>query len=147
MPLAKVNDIHVQVRTQVFANLWAGVGVCFSYYQAEDAGPAGLGDLFLQNDDFLMVEVIIDQVVKSGPGIHSPNRVFGAIELTLLSKDRLDMVGAQRRLEEAGDWFAQETIDGVRYREFIPTGDGRDRGFQSHAGTVAFEYETLTKEQ
>lgn len=146
MPLQKVNDIHRVVRERLFANLPAGMGLCFSLYQTTDAGPDQKGELFQQDDPFLMVETRIDEVRKAGPGVHSPNRVFGALEITLQSKDRLDMIGAHHLLEQAGNWFAQETIEGVRFREFIPTGDGRDRGFQTYAGTVVFEYETQPKQ-
>lgn len=147
MPLSKVNDIHRVVRDRLFANLWPGTGLCFSIYQPYDAGPEQLGELFSQGAHFLSVEVRIDEVVKAGPGIHSPNRVFGALEISYHSKDRLDMIGAHNLLEQAGNWYAQQTIDGVRFREFVPTGDGRDRGFQFYSGTVVFEYETTNQHQ
>lgn len=145
--MQKVAEIHGLVRSVVFDHLPAGQGICFSLYRPEDAGPLQLGDLFHQDADFMMVEVRIDEVQKSGPGIHSPNRVFGGLEITFHTKDRFDEVGAQQTLEAAGNWFAQETIDGVRFREFVPTGDGRDRGFMMYSGTVVFEFETQPKQQ
>lgn len=146
MTMQRVNDIHRVVRELAFDNLWPDVGICFSLQQTDDAGPGQYGDLFHQNRDFLMVEVETDAVRKSGPGRHSPNRVWGGVTLTYHTKDRLDAVGPQYRLEEAGDWYAQQTLSGVRFREFVPTGDGRDRGFQWYSATLAFEFETQPKE-
>lgn len=145
MPLETVNDIHRVVRDPLFLNLWPGTGVCFGLHQPYDAGPEQMGELFSQDNPFLMVEVRIDDVRKSGPGVHTPNRVFGGLEISYHSKDRLDMIGAHNLLEQAGNWYAQKTIEGVRFREFIPTGDGRDRGFQFYSGTVVFEYETRNR--
>lgn len=142
MPLANVNDIHRVVREKAFEMLPAGTGLCFSLYQPFDAGPEQLGELFDQNNNFLMIEVRIDDVVKSGPGKYTLNRVFGALEIAYHSKDRLDMIGAHHLLETTGKWYAQKTIDGVRFREFVPTGDGGDRGFQVYSCTVIFDFET-----
>lgn len=141
-----VNAIHRVAREIAFDHLWPGTGICFSLYQAEDAGPGSRGELFHQNADFLMLEVVIDDVRKSGPGVHSPNRVWGGIQLAYHTKDRLDAITPRFRLEEAGNWFSQKTLNGVRFREFVPTGDGRDRGFQWYSATIAFEFETQPKE-
>lgn len=145
MALQNVSDIHRVIRDRVFSNLWPDTGISFDLNQAHDAGPEQFGELFNQNKQFMVVEVRIDEVVKSGPGVHSPNRVYGALELSYQTKDRLDMVGANHLLEKAGNWFAQKTIDGVRFREFIPTGSGHDMGFQFYSGTVIFEYETTNR--
>lgn len=138
----RVNDVHKLVRDVVFDNLGGDMGLCFSPYQTTDAGPRGLGNLFHQDDPFLMVEVRVDDVEKIGPGVHTLNRVHGALEITYHTKDMLDDIGASQYLEDVGNWFAQKTIDGIVYREYIPTGDGRDRGFQTYAGTVVFQFET-----
>lgn len=144
--MQNVNDIHQVVRERLFARLPAGLGVCFSYFQTQDAGPAQLGELFHQDADFLLFEVVIDSVRRAGPGKHTHKKVRGGIELSLHTKDQLDLVGLEKRLEDAGNWFAEETIGGVRFREFFPTGlVGRDRGFQYSGGTVPFEFETQPK--
>lgn len=145
MTLEKLNDIEKVVRPQVFAHLWPGVGVCFSLYQTDDAGPAQLGELFEQSEDFLMVETIIDDTRRIGPGHFAATRVMGGVEITYHTKDRLDPLFAKRRLEEAGDWFRDETIGGVRFRGFVPLSDGRVRGYQTYSATVAFEFEVPAK--
>ena len=90
--LSKVNDIHQVMRSRLFERLWPGTGVCFDLYQTADAGPTLLGDLFHQDGDFLLVEVVIDVVRKAGPGNASPNRVWGGLEITYYSKDRLSLI-------------------------------------------------------
>lgn len=136
----KVSDIRRMVRDRLFANLWPGTGLCFSLYKTKDAGPNQLGELFHQDQPFLMVEVRIDDVTSASPGSHTPRRVLGALEITYHSKSSLDATGAHHLLEQSGNWFAQDTIEGVRFREFIPTGTGRDQGFQFYSGTIVFEY-------
>lgn len=142
MPLAKVNDIHRVVREILFAEMWADVGLCFSLFQVDDASANLRGNLFQQDLDFLMCEVVIDVVRKAGPGIHSPNRVWGGLELVYFTKEHLDLLAAHQRVEQSGGWFAQKTLGGVRFRECTPTTDGSLRGFYSASATVAFEYET-----
>jgi hypothetical protein len=146
MPLDRVNDIHSVVRGVLFDNLWSEAGLCFSIFQVEDASAHLRGNLFQQDHPFLMCEVVIDIVRKAGPGIHSPNRVWGGLELTYYAKERLDLLASHRLVEEAGDWFAQKTLGGVRFRECIPTSEGSLRGFHAAAATVAFEYETKPTE-
>lgn len=140
-------EIHHVVRDQVLSNLWVGGRVCFSLFQPDDAGPLQAGNLFNQNLDFIMVEVMIDDVRRAGPGVLSPRRVWGGLELGHYTKDRLDPLLATRTLEQVGDWFREETIGGVRFRDFLPTGEVRDRGFQVQTATLPFQFETQPKQQ
>ena len=143
--MENVNDIHRVVRTEIFALMPAEGRICFSYLVPEDAGPAGLGDLFEQDLDFLMVEVNIDKVRRAGPSVVSPRRAWGHLELALHSKDRLNTYILATRLEAIADHFREETLQGVRFRDFTPSGDIRDRGFSAATGVIPFDFETRAK--
>lgn len=140
--MEKISGIHRLSKTVVLENLDATLGVCFNLTQTMDASPKKAGDLFKQDEDFIMVETIIDDVMKTGPGIYTPNRVIGGIEITLHTKNSLNPDDYQSKLEDIGMWFAQKTIEGVRFREFVPTGDGRDGGFNTFSSSIAFQFET-----
>lgn len=140
-----VNDIHRVVRTELFSLMPEDGRICFSYLVPEDAGPANLGDLFKQDLDFLMVEIELSPVRRAGPGQGSPRRVAGAIHFSLMSKDRMNTYGLAARLESIADHFREETLQGVRFRNFTPTGEMRDRGFTASTGVLPFDFETRAK--
>lgn len=140
-----VNDIHRVVRSELFSLLPISGHICFGYDTPEDAGPEGLGNLFEQDLDFLMVEVNVDRVRRSGPGLQSPRRVWGHMGLSVYSKDRLNTYTLARALEEVANHFREETIQGVRFRDFVPSGEARDRGFTVSTGVIPFDFETRAK--
>lgn len=115
--------------------------VVYKLGETDDAGPAGRGDLSRQNKPWFVLDTVIDDVARAGPGQTSPVRVWGGIDMVYLTKDWLDDLGSAGRLEEAGSWLAGRTIDGIRFREFRPTTTGRMFGFNSYAGTIALEFE------
>lgn len=139
--MEKITDVHRLVHKTVRTNLGAEEHLCFNYDHAQDVLHPKTTDLFKQDKDFYFVEVLIDSVQKAGPGVYTRNRVFGGIEITLYAKP-WEPLSAMDRLEQVGRWFSQKTIEGVRFREFTPTGDGRDSGFNSYSATLAFEFET-----
>lgn len=140
-----VNDIHRVVRGELFTLMPMNGRICFGYETPEDAGPADLGDLFEQDLNFLMVEVNIDRVQRAGPGRHSPRRVWGHIEMAAHSKDRLNTYILASSLEQVADHFREETLRGVRFRDYTPTGEIRDRGFTASTGIIPFDFETRAK--
>lgn len=140
-----VNDIHRVVRGELFSLMPQAGRICFGYDTPEDAGPNDLGDLFQQDQPFLMVEVVIDKVRRAGPGRHSPRRVRGNVALSNYSKDRLNTFTLATELESVADHFREETIGGVRFRDFTPTGEIRDRGFTASTGVIPFDFETRAK--
>lgn len=143
--MENVNDIHRVVRSVLSSTLPVEGRICFSYLTPEDAGPAGLGDLFEQDLDFLMVEVNIDRVQRAGPSVVSPRRVWGHLELALHSKSIRDLDILATQLEAVADHFRETTLQGVRFRNFTPSGDIRDRGFTASTGVIPFDFETRAK--
>lgn len=140
-----INEIHRVVREELFGIMPTEGRMCFSYLNPEDAGPATLGDLFEQDLDFLMAEVMIERVERAGPSIYSPRRVWGSIEFGYHTKDRLDPYRVMVGLEGVADHFREETLQGVRFRDFVPTGEVRDRGFTVTTGVIPFDFETRAK--
>lgn len=140
-----ITEVRRAIREIVFANLLADDSVCFDLEITDDAGPVGRGDLFEQDHEFFMVETVIDETRPAGPGVTSPTRVWGAVDLRFLTKSGLDELGAHQRLEDVGGWFADKTIEGIRFRQFLPTDKGRLLGFIRYAATVPFECEIKRK--
>jgi hypothetical protein len=140
-----VNDIHRVVRSELFSLMPMQGRICFGYLTPEDAGPNTLGDLFEQDLDFLMVEVMIDDVRRAGPSTSSPRRVWGHIEFALHSKGRLNTYTLASTLEAVANHFREETLQGVRFRDFTPSGEARDRGFTASTGVLPFDFETRAK--
>lgn len=137
-------EVEHVVRDLLFADLPIE-RICFSYFVPEDAGPTMAGDLFEQNKDFLLVEVDTAQVGRVGPGRFTQRRAYGGVDLVYYTKERLDPLGAKTRLENIADRFQEETLNGVRFRSYTPTGEMRDRGFSAYSGTIAFSFDTSAK--
>lgn len=137
-------EVKHMIRDQLFDDLPLP-RICFSYFIPEDAGPGMLGDLFEQDKDFLLVEVDIASVGRAGPGRFTQRRAYGSLDLTYYTKDRLDPLGAEKTLEDIADKFQEETVGGVRFKSFTPTGEMRDRGFSAYSGSVPFSFDTQAK--
>lgn len=140
-----LHEVHPVIRGRLLEVPMLVERICFSLYQPYDAGPNLAGDLFEQDADFIMAEIDLPEVVRRGPGQHALRRAFGALDLTYYTKDVLDPYSAMVKLEEIADLFREETIGGVRFRNFTPTGEMRDRGFSAHTGTIAFDFDTSAK--
>lgn len=129
------------VRQIIFDNATPEHAFCFSLDNTVDAGPQQLGELFEQASDFFMAEIEVETVTKAGPGTTTPRRMFAGLDLHFMTKDRMDDLGARDKLEEIAGWFASQTIDGIRFREYAPTGDGELIGFVRYSATIPFECE------
>lgn len=143
--LDNITEVRRVIRKRVLDNLGGEDAVCFTLDESTDAGPNQRGDLFDQNKPFYMVEIEIDEVVATGPGSHAWRRVMARVDLAYLTKDRLDDLNSHARLEAAGGWFADQTLDGIRFRNFVPIDEGRFLGFQRYTATVPFECEIKPK--
>lgn len=135
------------IRKMLFDNIRPNDAFCFSLDTPIDASVNQLGDLFEQNDDFFILEVETDGVVPAGASKLSPRIMSGGIEIRYLSKNRMDDLGAKARLEEIGEWFAQQTVGGIHFYEYFHSGYGRLLGFQRYTGTIPFDCEIQPKEQ
>lgn len=139
---ASIADAMIEIRRIIHGNLTATDSLTYSMGETDDAGPAGRGDLSKQNEPWYVIETVIDDKQKAGPGVFSPRRVWGGLDVTYLTKDRLDDIGSFSKMEQVGSWFEGRTINGIRFREFTPTTtNGRIFGFNSYAGTIALEFE------
>lgn len=140
-----VTAVSRAVRQIIFENHAPGDSFCFSLDNTTDAGPNQRGDLFEQNGDFFLIEVEVDDVYPAGPGIHSPRRVDGGVDIRYLTKDRMDDLGAQQRLEDIGNWFSDQKLKGIQFGLYAPVGAGELLGFQRYSGTVPFSCDLKPK--
>lgn len=140
-------DFERRVRGMIFSNAPADMKFCFSLEATEDASANAAGPLFEQNDDFLMFEIDVDRVRRAGPGVHSPRRAWGTLTIGLITKTTEDSIGYLEKLEQVAAWFADQTIEGIRFRQFVPRGSSALMGFNSYDCTIScdFELQAMTR--
>lgn len=129
------------VRDQVFENVDPSDLFAFSLAHPDDASANGAGDLFAQNQDFLLFESSIETVRRAGPGTASPRRAWGTLLIGVVTKKTHNRIAALSRLEEVAGWFGSKTIGGVRFRELLPVEPSPLMGFTSHDGVIHFDFE------
>lgn len=139
--LASIVDAEIVVRDTVFDRAPADLRFAFDFTEAHDAGQVGAGPLFSQNDDFFLFETEIDDSGRAGPSQASPIRCWGHLALALYTKDGDRKFAHLRQLEGVSRWFADQTLQGVRFRSFIPTSASRVMGFTSYGGVISFAFE------
>lgn len=103
------------------------------------------GELFQQNKDFILLELSIDQVRRAGPSRVSPTRVWGTLDLSIFTKGQRDKVKFGSQLEVMANWFQNETISGIRFREYQPSSVVPSHGFTSYSGLINFEFEIVAQ--
>lgn len=141
-----VHDGELVVRDTVLDLAPADMRFCFSRLQAVDAGSLASGDLFKQDGDFYIFDVEVDEVTRAGPSMVSPNRCYGYLKVSFLTKGDAEFTG-RRNLEKVADWFAQKTIEGVRFRVFQPAGTYHLLGFTLISGVINFDHEVYKEVQ
>lgn len=138
--LSSVTEVESRVRNHVIS-LAAGKLFAFDMIEAVDASSTQAGDLFEQNEDFWLFEVVISDVKRAGPGYNSPRRYYCTLDLALFTKKPRNKVVFGAELEAVADWFQDQTIDGIRFRSFLPTQDVQIHGFTSYNGVINFDFE------
>lgn len=103
------------------------------------------GQLFQQNKDFCLFELSIDRVRRAGPSRVSPTRVWGTLDLSIFTKAQRDKVKFAGQLEGMANWFQNETISGIRFRDYEPTSVVPSHGFTSYNGMINFEFEIVAR--
>lgn len=138
--LNSLTELEIRVRDYVLSRS-GNRRVAFDMVEAIDAGPNASGDLFKQNEEFLLFELVVDDVRRAGPGWVSPRRVQGALDLSLMTKAPKDKVRYSMALEQVADWFQDQTISGIRFRSFTPTPAVPIHGFTAYNGVINIDFE------
>lgn len=142
--LSSFADFDRSVRDIVFENAPPDLKFCFSLASPNDVSANQAGDLFSQNEDFLLVETQIQGVRRAGVSWDAPRRIYADLTLSWVTKDVANDLEKLDALEEISRWFSEQTINGVRYRQLIPLGGFPLMGFMSYDGTLNCDFELRT---
>lgn len=144
--LSSATDLEARIRDFVVEKAGPTMLYAFDITEAVDLGDQGAGDLFEQDQDFFLFETVFDKASRAGPGWTSPRRYWGTMDLTLFTKAPRDKVRFSLELERVADWFQDATINGIRFRSFLPTSTVAINGFTAYTGVINFEFEiSLTR--
>lgn len=117
-----------------------GIRYTIDPLEAMDMSGLGSGPLYDQNNDFLTFEYVIINSFRVGPTKVSPTRYQGDLIITYNTKQPYQPNNG-KILEQAANWFHEQTVDGIRFRTFTPYPVGKERGFTSYAGVIPFDFE------
>lgn len=142
--LERLEDLDIRARRharqQFLANLPDSL-FTFSLDEGTDASPVAAGPLLDQDEDFWVLDFQVESGGRAGPGWVSPRRFRGTLDLALFTKAQRDKVKFTGMLGAVADWFQDQTIDGIRFRTFIPTSITPVCGFTTYNGVINFEFE------
>lgn len=139
--LSSLTDLEVRFRNYVDGKVPSALLYAYNLEEGLDLSVNKAGDLFKQNKDFVLLELTIDRVRRAGPSRVSPTRVWGTLDLSIFTKGLRDKVKFAGQLEGMANWFQNETISGIRFREYEPSSVVPSHGFTSYNGMINFEFE------
>lgn len=138
--------VHAETRFRIFAMATMAAAYpdalfTFDLEEGVDACPRSVGAVFDQDEDFWLLQFNIETGNRAGPGTASPHRYWGELDIALFVKGPRDKIRYTGMLENLADAFHSRTIEGIRFRTFIPTPPAPVRGFTSYNGVINFEFE------
>lgn len=139
--LASLTDLEVRLRKYVDSKVTPDMLYAFDFVEGWDCSENNAGQLMDQNADFYMFEANLDNTGRAGPSWVSPGRAWGQLDLSIFTKAPRDKVKYSRLLEAVAGWFMDDTVDGIRFRSFLPTPPAPVNGFTSYNGVINFEFE------
>lgn len=134
-----VVDVETVMRSRVLENI-EGHLVTFDIHTMEDSSQAGKGDLTRQNDPFLHFHIEIAHSRRVGPTVIAPTRYYGDLYIGYFTK-KPKYIKDAKLLERVADWFAEQTVEGIRFRTFKPYLKSKEHGFTQYLGVVNFDFE------
>lgn len=138
---SSLTDAEVRIRKFVASKAAIDQLYAFDLDECQDASLLERGTLLEQNEDFWMFETNIARVMRAGPGQNSPSRVLGELDVTLMTKSARDRVTFEEMVEVVAGWFTNKTIDGIRFRTFVPVRATPLHGFTAYGGTINYQFE------
>lgn len=142
--LTSMTEVHARVRDHLYAQfdaLMPNALYTFDLDTAIDAGNGDAGPLLAQDDDFWLFELHIERGRRAGPSEVSPRRYTGELDVAFFTKAPRDTVRHTGTLEAVANWLQDQTINGVRFRTFIPVAPVSIHGFTSYSGVINFGFE------
>ncbi len=139
--LTSMAELHTRMRDHVFASVVPGTRFAFDIVDAIDVGDLQAGELFEQNADFWLFEIDVEDVGRAGPGMNSPKRCSGSLSITFCTKTASNTVPSLASLEAVARWFENQTIQGIRFRSFLPVRPAKIQGFTAYSGVMNCDFE------
>lgn len=136
-----INDMEVRLRSYIDSKVSPGQLYAFDFLEGWDCSDNKVGLLMEQNEDFHMFEISLDRTGRAGPSWVSPGRGWGTLDLSIFTKCRGNKVKYSKDLEIIAGWFMDETVNGIRFRSYLPTPPAPVNGFTSHNGVINFDFE------
>lgn len=136
-----IADMEVRIRSYIDSKVTPDMLYAFDFIEGWDCGAREVGLLLEQNDEFYMFETSLNRTGRAGPSWVSPGRGWGTLDISIFTKQPRDKVKYTRLLEIVAGWFMDDTVDGIRFRSFLPTPPAPVNGFTSYNGVINFEFE------
>lgn len=139
--LSSLTDLEARVRDYILTKVTPEMLYAFDFVEGQDLSENDAGVLLEQNQDFWLFELNIVRTGRAGPSRVSPRRAWGELDIAIFTKAPRDKVKFNTLLEGVANWFQDETVDGIRFRTFLPTSTVPMHGFTSYNGVINFEFE------
>lgn len=143
MPLSLV-EAEVRIRKYVASQAATGMLYGFDFEEGFDFSLQDVGSLLEQENDFWLFECHVMRTGRAGPGQNSPRRAWCEMDITLFTKQARDKIRFTSQVEAVSNWFADKTIDGIRFRSFEPTPATPLHGFTAYGGVINYQFEIAT---
>ena len=133
-------DAELIIRTTALTKNAGVYPVTFDLHTMEDVTEQRKGDLFAQDSPFLQFHTEIISTGRVGPTTIAPTRIVANLFFAYFTKEPSYIKDAKLQ-EQIGNWFAEQTIDGVRFRTFTPYLKSKENGFTQYLGVIDFDFE------
>lgn len=134
-------DGEIRIRQHVSQLAAPGMLYTFDLDEAQDASALRAGTLLEQDKDFWLFEVHTMDTGRAGPGQVSPGRSWGEMDITFFTKAPRDKIKYSRMVEQVSNWFANKTVNGIRFRTFEPIQAVPLHGFTAYGGVINYQFE------
>ncbi|QYW06471.1 hypothetical protein uan_059 [Pseudomonas phage UAntarctica] len=139
--LSSLTEVETRVRSYIRSKVTPEMLYAFDFVEGLDLSDNDAGVLLEQDKDFWMMEITIERTGRAGPSRVSPRRVQATLDIAIFTKAPRDKVKFNTLLEGVANWFQDETVDGMRFRTYLPTSTVPMHGFTSYNGVINFDFE------
>jgi hypothetical protein len=139
--LGSLTELDTRVRDFLRTKVTPDMLYGYDFVEGLDVSVNDAGALLEQDKDFWLFELNVDQVGRAGPSQVAPRRVQGSLDISLFTKAPRDKVKYGRKVEAVANWFQDQTINGIRFRTFVPVAPAPLQGFTAYGGVTNIEFE------
>lgn len=139
--LSSLTDMDIRFRDLLATKVTPDMIFGYDFVEGLDVSVNDAGVLLEQGNDFWLFELDIDNVKRAGPSQVAPRRILGSLSISLFTKAPRDKVKYGRRVETVANWFQDQSLDGIRFRTFVPLPPTPLHGFTAYGGVTNIEFE------